>query len=191
MQSYVSVCNTALARLGGDQLGRFNSPDEDGAIPTLCRTLFPQTVDFCLAWFPWSFARKRVFLALKGDGSEAYALRYALPADCLRPVEIVGEIKDHAPVPYVIEGADLLTAQADAQLVYVARLHDPACWTPIFADAVAWGLAAELSTPLINDPRRQQVYAEHFQRALADASGADMAMQRPDRHICPWLEERG
>ncbi len=190
MQSYVSVCNTALARLGGDQLGRFNSPDEDGAIPTLCRTLFPQTADFALAGFPWSFARKRAFLALTGEGPAGYVLRYALPADCLRPIEIVGGGANSAPVPYILEGRDLLTGQAAAQLAYVARLHDPALWPPAFADAVAWGLAVELSTALINDPRRQQWYAERFQRSLADASGADMAMQRPGREECPWLKGR-
>ncbi len=191
MQSMVSICNVALARLGGNQLERINSPDEGGAAATLCRTLFPHVTALALAYHPWAFATKRATLALKETDVEGnYPLRFSLPEDCLLPVRLTGEIEDHAPTPHVVEGDDLLTSANPAVLLYVARQEDTSVWPVFFADAVAWGMAAELATSLINDPRRQQWYGDAFQRALADASGRDLAGQRMRRNRCPWLESR-
>ena len=190
MQSLVSLFNTALARLGGSQLEHVSSPDESGATAALCRNLFPHVADLALSAFPWSFARRRASLALKGEGIAKYPQRYSLPADCLRPIAVTGEIADHAPTPYLVEGRDLLTAPDPAELVYIARNHDPSFWPAAFADAVAWGLAAELATSLVNDAGRQRWYADQFQRALQEASGQDQARQRFAQNICPWLESR-
>ncbi len=214
MNSTVAIYNTALARLGGHQLERVNSPDDDGTVPTLCRTLFPHVVDVALASCPWSFATRRASLAQKpDDGPPGYPLRYALPADCLYPLRLDvaglgpartggergaqpsgmgtgGEIADHFPPSYILEGADLLTNVATPVLAYVARLRDPALFTPLFADAVAWALAAELSTALVNDVRRQQLCLQKYEMALHDARTADARSQHPLRHAGPWIEAR-
>lgn len=191
MQSTVAIYNTALARLGGHQLERVNSPDDDGAVPTLCRTLFPHVVDVALASCPWSFATRRAALAQKPEeGPPRYNLRYALPADCLCPLRLEGEIADHFPPSYILEGADLLTNVATPILAYVARLRDPALFPPLFADAVAWALAAELSTALVNDVRRQQLCLQKYELALHDARTADARSQHPVKHPGPWIEAR-
>ena len=193
MQSTVAIYNTALARLGGHQLERVNSPDDDGTVPTLCRTLFPHVVDAALATFPWSFATRRASLAQKPDDGldrPGYPLRYALPADCLYPLRLEGEIADHFPPSYILEGADLLTNVATPVLVYVARLRDPAYFAPLFADAVAWALAAELSTALVNAVRRQQLCMQKYELALHDARTVDARSQHPLKHPGPWIEAR-
>ena len=189
MQSLVSLFNTALARLGGNQLERVNSPDEEGATAALCRNLFSHVADVALSAFPWSFARQRVSLALKGDGIAAYPYRYALPVDCLRPVAVAGAGTDNAAT-YLIEGQDLLTAVNPAEFLYVARKHDPSVWPAAFADVVAWGLSAELATALINDAGRQRWHAEQFQRSLHEASRQDQSQQRLAETACQWLDSR-
>ena len=203
MQSTVAIYNTALARLGGHQLERVNSPDDDGAVPALCRTLFPHVVDVALASCPWSFAARRVSLARKPDGGSGqsgglsqshspsgYGLRYALPADCLYPLRLEGEAGDHFSPAYILEGADLLTNVATPVLVYVARLRDPAYFPPLFADAVAWALAAELSTALVNDARRQQFCLQKYELARNEARTADLSFQHPAKHAGPWIQSR-
>ena len=191
MQSTVAIYNTALARLGGHQLERVNSPDDDGTAATLCRTLFPHAVDMTLASADWSFATRRAALARKVDaGPTDYPFRYGLPSDCLNPMRLEGEIKDHFPPAYVIEGVDLLTATESAVLVYVARLRDPALFPPLFADAVAWALAADLSTALVNDARRQQLCMQKYEQALLVAITADRRRQNPQVYTGPWLTSR-
>lgn len=191
MQSTITLYNTALARLGGHQLERVNSPDDDGTVPTLCRTLLPHVIDLTLAAHDWSFAMRRVTLAQKPEqGPPGYPLRYGLPSDCLYPVRLEGEIKDHFPPRYILEGLDLLTDTAGAVLVYVPRLRDPDRFPPLFADAVTWALAAELSTALINDVRRQQMCMQQYELALHKAMAADRKRQHPKTYPGPWIEAR-
>ncbi len=191
MRSLISIYNMALARLGGNQFDRLNTPDEENAVATLCRTLYPHVLEMALAHSEWAFARKSARLALKPEQEpDPYApFRHALPADCIRPVELrdAGE----APVPFAISGRDVLSAVADASLSYVARLDDPSAWPPAFADAVAWGLAAELSTALVNDARRQQAYTQQARQALDYAAAVERNSQKPRRPASPWLASRG
>ncbi len=187
MRSTISVYNTALARLGGGQLDRINSPDEEGAAATLCRTLFPHVVELALSAHPWSFAVHRVVLAQKpGTGMEPpeHPFRYALPADCLLPVRL------ETSTAYTLEGGDLLAGASPAVLMYVARVLDPAIWSAGFADAVAWALAAELATALVNDARRQQFCMEKYTVALFDAAASDANSQNIFVPAGSWLASR-
>lgn len=188
MRSTISVYNTALARLGGGQLDRINAPEEEGATATLCRTLFPHVVELALSAHPWSFALRRVVLAQKtrtGLEPREHPYRYALPADCLLPVSLGDAAQSHT-----LEGGDLLTGASPAVLVYVARVLDPALWNAGFADAVAWALAAELATALVNDARRQQFYMEKYTVALHEAAANDANSQNIFMPAGSWLASR-
>ncbi len=191
MHSTVELYNVALARLGGNQLGRINTPYEDSTEAALCDILFPHAVDLALAALPWNFATRRVALALQKEhaGGE-YPFRYALPVDCLSPIRLEGCGDGGFPPVHVIEGRSLLCAQNPATLVYVARLLDVTSWPPAFSDAVAWLLAAELATSLINDGRRQQFYLQKYEQALLEARAVELRQQRFNRPSGPWLEAR-
>ena len=196
MRSTIDVYNTALARLGGNQFNRENSPDGDGTEATLCRTLFPHALDISLAHSEWGFAKRTVALALKADFAPEnpdYPFRYALPADCVRPMRLQregggGSVTED--IPYEIDGQDIVAAVSPAVLVYVRRASDPATWPPAFADAVAWALASELATALVNDPNRQQFYGEQARRALIHAAAIERNSQRALRKASPWVASR-
>lgn len=213
MKSIVDVYNTALGRLGGNQLERMNTPDEEGTVAALCRTFYPHVLDMALAHSEWAFARQAVALALKADESPNpdYPYRYKLPTDCIRPIKITtlgqgqggaswggdcdgyggyGSHEQGFDYPYIIDGLDVLTTVSPAVLTYVRRVVDPVSWPPLFADAVAYGLAAELATAYVNDTRRQQMFEELMQRKLGEASAVELNSQNRKRKPSPWILSR-
>jgi hypothetical protein len=117
-----------------------------------------------------------------------------MPSDCVRPEELSGAGHSNRSPAYVIQGSDagaeLLCDENPAVLTYVSRVTDPKRWPPSFADALVWGLAAELSTAKINDPQRQQFYVQMYKSALNEAAVRDMRERNPRPAISGWNEAR-
>jgi hypothetical protein len=202
MQSTVQLFNTALARLGGDQFQPLISPQEEGnTLGILCENLFPHVLDMALQAHTWGFALRSDSLALKTEspeeeraGRSGFAYRYKLPEDCVRPDALEGGSPNRSPA-YVIRGSSegvrvLLCDENPAILTYVSRVVDPRLWPPLFADALAWGMAAELATGRINDPQRQQMCLQMYRAALAEASAQDMRETNPRPPVSGWNAAR-
>ncbi|MDR1684873.1 MAG: hypothetical protein LBR82_00250 [Desulfovibrio sp.] len=196
MQSTVQLYNLALARLGGDQFQPLTSPQEDDALAKLCQTLFPHVLDMTLQAHSWGFALRTVILpqvAIPQDGNGGvFSYRYQMPSDCVRPVRLQGG-RNHSPA-YQVHGSNagavLLTDEAPATLIYVARETDPKRWPAMFADALAWGLASELATARINDPQRQQFYVQMYRGAVTDAAAQNMRENNPQPMQSGWNTAR-
>ncbi|SHN66855.1 hypothetical protein [Desulfovibrio litoralis] len=190
--SIVSIYNLSLARLGGHQLGRINSPYEDSTEASLCNNLYPHIRDLSLSSYAWNFARKKETLAIVESSivNAEYPFCFKLPADCLRPICLEGHNQDNQPTPFIIRERDLLTGSNPAVLEYIARIEDPNLWTMSFKNAVAWGLASELATALTNDINKQMRYLEFYHRSLADAFSSERNTEKPAKLPNPWLEAR-
>ena len=185
--STVGIFNLALAFLGGEQLFEVQSPWEKSALGILCVNNFPLVLDQALEAHPWSFAWDREDLAEKPEPRprRGYGRRYALPAECLRPIGLADER------PYVLEGRDLLTDAAPAVLDYIRRVDDPREWPPAFSTALAWGLAAVLASARVNDPKKQQLCIQHYNLTLNEAMARDNNIQQPAPEPTPWEMGRG
>ncbi|MDR1242320.1 MAG: hypothetical protein LBM00_06025 [Deltaproteobacteria bacterium] len=193
MQSTIALFNLAIARLGGEQIPLNISPQEHDATGDLCQNLFPHVLDLALSAHQWSFAKKRVRLALpevKEAVSGEYALMYKLPADCGRVCYLEGFEGPNRRPAYVIEGDRLLTGREAAELVYIARASDPRLWPPAFADALAWGLAGELAAARINDSRKQSWCYQNYKQALSEAIAQDQSGQNRLRPVSAWNAAR-
>ena len=195
MQSTVHLFNTALARLGGEQLARNISPLEQGSAGRICENLFPHVLDLTLSAHAWAFATRRKILASPVLGSDAmanpaYRFAFELPADCVKPLRLEGCAGANRTPAYVIEGRTVRAGLDRATLVYVARVTDPRLWPPLFADALAWALAGELATAVSNDPRKQQMCYQNHRISLADAIALDQQDQNPRGKISEWTAAR-
>ncbi|MDR1947617.1 MAG: hypothetical protein LBQ51_10710 [Desulfovibrio sp.] len=197
MRSTVNLFNTALARLGGEQLSSLTSPLEESTLGQLCKNLFPHVLDMSLQTTTWGFALRTVVLPLvagKHTEGSKYVFCYKVPADCVRPVEIeTPHISNRSPAYIIqgdVEGSLLLCNESPAALVYVSRVTDSRQWPPSFADALAWGLAAELSTARNNDPQRQQFYMQMYRSALAEAAVRDRREINPHPPRSAWNDAR-
>ena len=184
--STVGIFNRALALLGGEQLSTVEGPWEKSALGILCVNNFPGVLDMALEAHDWSFARAREDLAEKPETRPRrnYSRRYALPSACLRPLELTGGW------PFILEGSDLLTDAAPAELHYIQRVEDPRVWPPAFQTALAWGLAAVLAAAKTNDPRIQQACFERYNVTLLEAMARDNNMQQPADEPTEWERAR-
>ena len=194
MKSTIQLFNTALGRLGGEQIPYNRSPHEQDATGILCENLFPHVLDMVLEAHEWGFATRRVLLAMLPEQQPEnpdYVLRYAMPTDCVKPVSIEGYAGVNRTPAYLIEGNAILTNKRNAELVYIARIEEPRAWPPSFADVLAWALAGELAPARINDSQKQNWCYQNYEVALAKAAARDRAKQNPHRKQSPWLVARG
>ena len=194
MKSTIQLFNTALGRLGGEQIPYNRSPHEQDATGILCENLFPHVLDMVLEAHEWGFATRRVLLAMLPEQQPEnpdYVLRYAMPTDCVKPVSIEGYAGVNRTPAYLIEGNAILTNKRNAELVYIARIEEPRAWPPSFADVLAWALAGELASARINDSQKQNWCYQNYEVALAKAAARDRAKQNPHRQQSPWLVARG
>ena len=183
-QTTVRLCNTALGRLGGHQLASINSPDEDSALAALSRTFLPLVIDTALGAHSWPFALAAAQLAPKTGSIEGYPCRFALPSDCVQPLLLEGG------GAWRVMGQDIYADTSTANLHYTVRADDPRQWTAAFFSAVAWALAAELSTAVVNDVRRQQLCAQEYTRALETAKAESLNAENPYTENLPWIAAR-
>ena len=194
MKSTIQLFNTALGRLGGEQIPYNRSPQEQDATGILCENLFPHVLDMVLEAHEWGFATRRVYLAKLPEQqpeNPSYVFRYALPTDCVKPVSLEGYAGVNRTPAYLIESNAILTNKRNAELVYIARIEDPRMWPPSFADAMAWAMAGELAAARINDSQKQNWCYQNYEIALAKAAARDRAKHNPHRRRSPWLVARG
>jgi hypothetical protein len=202
MQSTVHLFNTALARLGGEQLAGNISPLEQSATGKICENLFPHVLDMTLAAHAWAFAVRRKALASCGGArtdmensagtmaNPAYPFAFELPTDCVKPLRLEGYAGVNRTPAYVIEGRAIRCSLDHAVLAYVARITEPRLWPPLFADALAWGLAGELAAAINNDARKQQWCRQNYRIAMADAVAVDKRAQNPMPKKSAWTAAR-
>lgn len=200
MKSLVHLFNTAMSRLGGEQLPQNRSALEEDTNGLICLNVFPHVLDATLATHDWGFARRRVILALKSETvpqSYAYRFRYSLPADCLRPLRIFGQ--DGGPAlaevnrspAFLVEGDAILSNVERAEFSYIARVEEPKLWPPLFAEALVWAMAGELCSARQNDTNKQMMCLQRYEAALAAAKAWDRGAGNPHRDRSAWLAARG
>ena len=139
--SQISICNQALAKVGG---GAITSLTEGSTAADACRLIYDDLRDEILQMRPWPSSVKRTTLAkLVDPPAFEWASAFKLPPDFLA-VWRLGITPEDRP-PYAVEGRTLLTNLDQAHLVYVFRNEDPASYEPALADLLATRMAMELA----------------------------------------------
>lgn len=207
MKSLIHLYNTALSRLGGEQIPQNISSLESDTVGAICQNIFPHVLDVALEAHNWSFALKRAELA-KVQGERSL---FALPTDCVKPVRIWVEntlasdstIKSrsiaseymaessHNTPEYVIEGSYISCHAQRVLLLYVARVTEPKMWSPSFSEYLVWLMAARLAPARNNDKQQQQMAEQMAETSLAKACARDRAKQRAHRPRSAWSTARG
>ena len=154
MASEASICNRALLRIGvSATIDYLDSPTNEARA---CKVLYADTRDAILQSLPWPFASQRAALAeLPGGGRAGFARAFALPADCLHAQEVWCGTRNPTRaqrIPFALEAdasGQVLLCDLDApELLYTARVTNPGRFPPLFVDALAWNLAADLAIGL-------------------------------------------
>lgn len=154
--SDVDIVNMALAHLGDAANVSAISPSDGSAQADAAARVYAQSRDWLLERFAWKFALRRATLAELSTTVGSWDHVYAEPSNCLRILAILptGYTKDSQTVEFDTESDAsgnglILTDAEDATARFIARVTDPARFTPGFTEALSWFLASALAGPII------------------------------------------
>lgn len=185
MPTPTDLANAALIPLGAEPLESLDDPVETAR---LVRAVLAGVVDAVLRDHPWNCAIRRAPLArLAVEDGGSFANAFALPADCLRVLDL-----DGITAPFTVEGRRLLTDQTKVRLRYVGRIG-PEEFDSLLAAAVAAKLGATLAYRVTGLNRAaQQDAVQEYERLLVVARGRN-GQEGPAQVIdgASWVEVRG
>ena len=194
MASAVNICNLALAHLGERPNVSSIAPPEGSSHAEKCAQFYPIARDVALEMRNWPFALKRVALTEVTNDSYAYQFKYALPADCIRPVSVFipgfsDENTDTAD--FMVEGTALYTNAETASLRYLFRQTDTGKFSPLFVNALSWLLASYLAGSICEDKQVKNWAYDMFNRELGlGAQSSANGTQTTQSHVAPWMKNR-
>ena len=185
MSSIVDIYNLSLAHLGTKS--NVSSISEDSNEARQCGLFYELSRDHVLRAFPWSFAQKRVALALYGTAPQDWGYQYGYPADCVMANEIVPASRASSlPTPFTTAISDNLNQKvilcdlAEVWLRYTARITNTGVFDPMFVGALSWWLAALVARPLTGDKNIQKEMFAGFRENLSQATMQDRNEGEPD-----------
>lgn len=188
MASAIDVCNLSLAHLGETpNLSSIDPPEGSAHADTLAR-FYPIARDAVLERKTWSFALKRVVLAEVTSNSDAWAYKYALPADCIRPLAILVEgtsDENGASEAFDLEGGYIYTNAPEATLRYIFRQTDLTKWTPHAITTLSWLLASYAAGAVCEDKQVKQWAVTMYENELGLGAQANTNSRQTARTRTP------
>jgi hypothetical protein len=189
MASEVSICNRALRVLG---VAPISALSEDSKAGAWAAQSYADARDALLAEYPWNFAIKRAALAASvAAPAWGPAHLYPLPADALRVLAVEGEPEQRVE-PWKVEARAIATdGAAPLNIVYIAKVTDPAQWSPLFVEALAARLAVEGAFHFTGSTSREAQLAERYRELVANARRYDAQEGTAEGLVAhDWIESR-
>ncbi len=185
MTSEVSICNLALTKIGEEQI---LSLTEDTKAGRLCNLHYAHMRDTVLRSHYWNFAIKRVALAASTTAPVyEYTTAFPLPSDFIR----ILDTNLLRGADWKIEANELVTDDDAVSIRYVARITDTNQFDPLFVEALAARIGAELAQPLADSVTLTDAMFQLFERKIREARGADAQEGEPDGMDADiWLDSR-
>jgi hypothetical protein len=108
-----------------------------------CIRYFAGIRDELLQTYPWVFARKDEPLAELSEPLKGWRFSYALPAGCMRPLQLIWRKRTVAKWE---EAGNVIGCEyRPVSLRYTAKITDTTKWSPQFQEALCLKLAADIA----------------------------------------------
>ena len=187
MATDVEICNSAIAKVRGR---RILTLSDDTTEARLCSALYPVLRKKLLRAHPWNFSKRRAELAQDAAAPEwGYAYKYQLPSDCLKLLE--------TDIPYnsdwaLEEDSFILSDTSTVFVLYVADITDAARFDALFAEVLAYMLAAELALPITGGAAIAKAMKEAAKEELAQARSMNAQERGSVKQVeaDTWLDAR-
>lgn len=163
--SKVEIINRALLKLGEPPVSSLN----DAAFGKSYETIYEDVKNLLLSSYPWRFAVgvRRLARSEKKYGDR---FMYPLPADCLLLLKVFGQgARDLTEVrPYAMQGYELADncivspLKDGIEIEYVRAVGDDAAFPPLFREAAAAKVAAELAMRIKHSLNLKQALENEF-----------------------------
>ncbi|MEO8375789.1 MAG: hypothetical protein ABI471_11225 [Sphingomonas bacterium] len=193
MAASITICNLALGELRASAIADIA---EDSIEAQNCARYYPQCLKLLLERHDWSFATRIASLAELSVNPRAseWLHAYALPVDCATPKRLVPPLEGVVacwPVEwrqaFIVEAGLLYTQIPGALLEYSSDDVPEAVMPALFADALAYALAARLAVP-IRDSREMKGQLLQQAELAAMRAMADDENREPRRDL-PFSDE--
>lgn len=197
MASAIDISNLALAHLGDE--ANIASFTEGSAQAEHCRRYYPMARDALIEKHTWSFATRRVALALLDVTPPAsWVYVYECPSTATRVVSVLlpTALDDSESEDFVQESLEdgtkvIYTNAPLATVRYVALVTDTTKFSPLFVLALARLMASMLAGPIIKGETGTKVADSHLNHFMkneypdAVASDARASQNEPYRNHVP------
>jgi hypothetical protein len=144
MATDIEIINSALAKIRGRFITTLNDNSTEAR---LCKILFPRIRDRLLREVAPNFAKKRYELASLVE-TPVYGFDYVfqIPSDVIK----ILETDRYFDEDWKQENGKIYANDSTFFISVIYRVTDCEKYDPVFAEALAFALAAELATPLTN-----------------------------------------
>jgi len=185
MATTVQIINLGLRSNGVKKISLITDNVESARVMS---DLYEPIRDEMLSIHPWNFAIK--YSDTLAENANApnfdYDYSYALPADCLRVIELEDGSDKFNQV-----GNNLFTDTEDPKVKYIAKITTTSEFSPSFVTAFAARLAAESAYALTNSKPLQDKKFEEYKVKLAQAKVVDSQEGTFSKiEVSSWIEDR-
>ena len=173
MVSEVSICNQALGWLGAKRIAGFS---ENSTPAMLCRENYPVLRDALLESRMWTFASFRD--VSESQTKDAWGEWYLHPIrdEYLSVFRVYRRISEHNKVRddrWYREGEMIVSENPFIYYAGIRRMSDSGKFSPMFAQALAARIAADLAIPLTENRQLQADMWSLYQAKLLEAATRD------------------
>lgn len=170
--SKIEIINRALLKLGEPMVSSLN----DAAFGKSYDMIYEDVKNLLLSTYPWRFAVEIKDLA-KVDEMYGERFMYRLPVDCLLLLKVFGtahlgvtRIRAGEMAGYEIANGCVVTPVAGGiKAEYVKAISDDARFAPLFREAMAAKIAAELSMRIKHSLNFKQAFETEFYNVIRQA----------------------
>ena len=182
----VNIVNIALRSLGVKRITTISDDVESARVMT---DLYEFMRDQIMESHPWNFAEVwSDALAANATAPEFdYTYSYALPADCLRVIEMEDEEDE-----FKVVGGNLFTDTVAPKIKYISLITTTGSFSKSFVIVLAARLAAEAAYALTNSNAvSKQKWEEYFMKLQAAKTTDGQEGTFEKQEFSSWLTDRG
>lgn len=194
--SQVSIVNSALIKLGEDLI---NSLDETNKPARTMKEQYDKKRQELLRQYRWNFAILRLVLAPSSTAPEyGYGYKFLVPNNVLRIEGVYDESEPlyqvnytGAGIPHKLEGGYILCDENPLYVFAIEDVTDTARFDPLFAELLAWSLAADTALAITNSSSKAKIAFAGYTETARLARSANAREGTPEQVTGEtWLDSR-
>lgn len=182
--SSVTVCNSALLKVGAEEISSFN---DNTRASNICAAQYPILRDEVMGIGTWRFALQQIVLGTPDLTAPAFGYQsaYDIPANVLRVWQVNAN-------PWTEVGNQILCNNPNGiNVLAIIQNTDETSWDARFAECLAWRMAMELANALVQSTPLKQEMEKGFKESLGQARSTNAIIGTPQRLIADlWSSSR-
>jgi hypothetical protein len=154
------IANMALVRIGQEPILSLEADNKNARIVKL---FYENARNYCLKIGSWSFATKRVTLALLEDAPAfGYDNQFSLPADFLDVQRIQDEAGNRI-TEFKIENNRILTNESFLNLIYTFKATEADDFSPEFIELLWYKILSQITYPILLSDEITKKHEDKYQ----------------------------